>query len=230
VIPTHGESALRPRRWPVARGHRRCTSAGPGWVLWRKRRGAARCSRRLAVARHQWRMWRHLWRVQMARMDRRAPVEWRMTNSPWEVPASRWLGWSPWLWDRRELVQWCLGGCHVGQKSPIVQHAQESTELTGRLGWVAVLEMGHSFFQRFGTLGGHLISNEGDLVCSKDTSLGWWGSCTSQVSRKEPVGVARALQVTGIKRRCQQWSIVMSGRRCASGSTWRGTRIGRMEW
>jgi hypothetical protein len=34
---------------------------------------------------------------------------------------------------------------------------------------VAVLEMGHSFFQRLGTLGGHLVSEEGDLGCSKDT-------------------------------------------------------------
>jgi hypothetical protein len=49
----------------------------------------------------------------------------------------------------------------VGQKSPAeVEHSQESTELTGGLGRVAVLEMGHSLFQRVGTLGGHLVTEE----------------------------------------------------------------------
>jgi hypothetical protein len=44
------------------------------------------------------------------------------------------------------VVQWCLGGHHVRHKSPIeVQHAEKLTELTGYLGRVAVLEMGHSF-------------------------------------------------------------------------------------
>jgi hypothetical protein len=33
---------------------------------------------------------------------------------------------------------------------------------------MAVLEMGHSFFQSLGTLGGHLVTEEGDLRCSKD--------------------------------------------------------------
>jgi hypothetical protein len=56
-----------------------------------------------------------------------------------------------------------------GQKSPIeVKHAKKSTELTGGLGRVAVLEAGHSFFQKLGTLGGHLITEEGDLGCSDD--------------------------------------------------------------
>jgi hypothetical protein len=59
------------------------------------------------------------------------------------------------------IMQWCQGGRrHVGQKSLIeVQHAQKSTEITGGLGWVVVLEMGHSFFQRLGTL----VTEEGGL-------------------------------------------------------------------
>jgi hypothetical protein len=32
---------------------------------------------------------------------------------------------------------------------------------------VAVLEMGHSFFQRLGTFGEHLVTEEGDFGCSK---------------------------------------------------------------
>jgi hypothetical protein len=61
----------------------------------------------------------------------------------------------------------------VGQKSLIdVQHAQKLTGLTGCLELVAVLEMDQSFFQRLGTLGEHLVADEVDLRCSKDTSLG----------------------------------------------------------
>jgi hypothetical protein len=57
----------------------------------------------------------------------------------------------------------------VRQKSPIeIQHAQKSTELTGGLGRMAVLEVVNSLFQRLGTLGGHLVTEEGDLGCSKD--------------------------------------------------------------
>jgi hypothetical protein len=57
----------------------------------------------------------------------------------------------------------------VGQESPvIVQHAQETAELTGGFGRLAFLKVGHSFFQRFGALGGHLITEEGDLTCSED--------------------------------------------------------------
>jgi hypothetical protein len=49
-----------------------------------------------------------------------------------------------------------------------VHHVQKSTELTGGLGRLAVLEMGHSFFQRLETLGGHLVTVEGVLVCPED--------------------------------------------------------------
>jgi hypothetical protein len=69
----------------------------------------------------------------------------------------------------QNVVQWCLSGRSVGQKSPVeVQHAQKSTELTGGLWRVAVLEMGHSLFQRLRTFGGHLVTEEGDLGCSQD--------------------------------------------------------------
>jgi hypothetical protein len=58
----------------------------------------------------------------------------------------------------------------VGQISPVeVQHAQETAELTGGLGRMAVLEMGYSFFLRFGIFDGHLVTEEGDLDCSEDT-------------------------------------------------------------
>jgi hypothetical protein len=33
---------------------------------------------------------------------------------------------------------------------------------------VAVLEIGHSFIQRLGALGRHLVTEEGDLGCPKD--------------------------------------------------------------
>jgi hypothetical protein len=57
----------------------------------------------------------------------------------------------------------------VGQKSPVeVQHAQKSTELTGGLWMVAVLEMGHSPFQKLRTFGEHLVTEEGNLEYSKD--------------------------------------------------------------
>jgi hypothetical protein len=66
------------------------------------------------------------------------------------------------------VVQWCLGGRSVGQKSPVeVEHAQKLTELTGGLWRVAVLEMGHSLFQRLRTFGGHLVTEENNLGCLK---------------------------------------------------------------
>jgi hypothetical protein len=34
---------------------------------------------------------------------------------------------------------------------------------------VAALEMGNSFIQRLVTLGGHLVTEEGDFGCSRDT-------------------------------------------------------------
>jgi hypothetical protein len=56
----------------------------------------------------------------------------------------------------------------MGQKSPIeVQNVQETTELTGDLRKRAVLKMCHSFLQWSGSLRGHLVSEKGDLVCSK---------------------------------------------------------------
>jgi hypothetical protein len=70
----------------------------------------------------------------------------------------------------RKVVQWCLGGRLLGQKSYInVQHAQKSAELTGGLGMLAVLELCHLFFQRLGTFNGYLVTEEGDFGCSKDT-------------------------------------------------------------
>jgi hypothetical protein len=65
---------------------------------------------------------------------------------------------------QENVIQWCLGGSHVGQKSPVeVHHAQKSTELTGILWRVAVLGVGHSFFQRLETLGRHTVPEEGEL-------------------------------------------------------------------
>jgi hypothetical protein len=67
------------------------------------------------------------------------------------------------------VVKWWLVCRRVGQKSPIeVKHAQETAELTGGLGRETVLEVGYSFFQRLGTLGGQLATEEGDLGCSED--------------------------------------------------------------
>jgi hypothetical protein len=67
------------------------------------------------------------------------------------------------------VVQWCLGGRSLGQKSPVeIQHAQKSTKLTGGLWRVAVLEMGHSLVQRLRTFGGHFVTEVGNLGCSED--------------------------------------------------------------
>jgi hypothetical protein len=67
------------------------------------------------------------------------------------------------------VVQWCLGGRSVGQKSPVdFQHAQNSTELTGVDCSVEVLEMGHLLFQRLRTFGAQLITEDGDLGYSED--------------------------------------------------------------
>jgi hypothetical protein len=57
----------------------------------------------------------------------------------------------------------------VGRKSPVeFQCAQETAGLTGDLGRFAVLKMGYSFYQRFGILGGRLVTEEEDLGCSED--------------------------------------------------------------
>jgi hypothetical protein len=54
-------------------------------------------------------------------------------------------------------------------KSPVVvQHAQETAELTGGFRRLAFLKVGHSFFQRLEALGGHLMTEEGDFTCSED--------------------------------------------------------------
>jgi hypothetical protein len=56
------------------------------------------------------------------------------------------------------------------QKSLVeVQQAQKMAELTGSLGRVAVQEIGYCFFQSSGTLGGYLVTEEGDLGCSEDS-------------------------------------------------------------
>jgi hypothetical protein len=68
--------------------------------------------------------------------------------------------------------------------------------MTGSLVRGAVLKMGHSFLQWSGTLRGHLVTEEGDLGYSKDTSPGWLGSRTSKAGRGEPPDVARALRAT----------------------------------
>jgi hypothetical protein len=41
-------------------------------------------------------------------------------------------------------------------------------ELTGFLWRVAVVEMGHSLFQRLRTFGGHLVTEDGNFRCSED--------------------------------------------------------------
>jgi hypothetical protein len=100
-------------------------------------------------------------------MDRGGPVEWRVRSLEELRRPGDGLG----AFDSdtgESVVQWCLGGRRVGQKSPIeVHHAQKSTELTGGLGRGAVLEVGHSFFQRLGTFGRHLVTKDGDLRCSE---------------------------------------------------------------
>jgi hypothetical protein len=45
-------------------------------------------------------------------------------------------------------------------------------DLTGGLWRVAVLVMGHSFFQRLRTLSRHLVTEEGDLGCWEDALRG----------------------------------------------------------
>jgi hypothetical protein len=67
---------------------------------------ARRC-RHVAAARHPWRKWRRLWRVQVARLARGAPVAWHVTRlactlrRPCGVPATRQWGESLWFWGRR---------------------------------------------------------------------------------------------------------------------------------
>jgi hypothetical protein len=57
----------------------------------------------------------------------------------------------------------------VGQKLPVVvQHTQETAELTVGFERLAFLKVGCSFFQRLGALGRLLITKEDDLVCSED--------------------------------------------------------------
>jgi hypothetical protein len=83
----------------------------------------------------------HLGRVQVAGMDRNAPVEWRVTNSlaliedleKYRPPSDgvRALEYGA----GENVVQWCLGGRLVRHESPIeVQHAQKSAVLTDGLG------------------------------------------------------------------------------------------------
>jgi hypothetical protein len=61
----------------------------------------------------------------------------------------------------------------MGQESHVeIHYAQKSTELAGSLWRVAAVEIGHSFFHRLGTLGRHLVTEEGDLGCPKG-SLRW---------------------------------------------------------
>jgi hypothetical protein len=68
-----------------------------------------------------------------------------------------------------EIVKRRLVCRRLGQKSPVeVQYAQETAGLTGGLGSLAVLKIGYSFFQRLGTLGGHLVTKEQDPGCSED--------------------------------------------------------------
>jgi hypothetical protein len=59
---------------------------------------------------------------------------------------------------------------HVGQESPVeVNHSHKPTELANSLWRVAVLEIGQSFVQTLGTLGRHLVTEESDLGCPKDS-------------------------------------------------------------
>jgi hypothetical protein len=77
------------------------------------------------------------------------PVEWSVTNSPCTVrrpsgvPAFRRSGDGVSSVDSgagENVVKWCLVRRRVVQKSPVdVQHAQETAELTGCLGSLAVL-------------------------------------------------------------------------------------------
>jgi hypothetical protein len=83
-----------------------------------------------------------------------APVELRVTNSHalFECPEElRCQGDGVGALDSgtgENVVQWFLRGRPLGQKLPIeIQHAQKSTELTGGLWSLTVLEMGHWFFQ-----------------------------------------------------------------------------------
>jgi hypothetical protein len=70
----------------------------------------------------------------------------------------------------KNVMKRCMGGSGVRQKSPIeIQHAQEAAELTCGVRKGTVLEMSHSIFERSGTLGGHLVTEEGNLGCSEDT-------------------------------------------------------------
>jgi hypothetical protein len=83
----------------------------------------------------------------------------------------------------------------VGQKSPVVvQHAQETAELTCGFGKLEFLTVSHSFFQRLGALDGHLITVEGDLTCSEDT-LHWVDE--DPVLLKSVESVTRAPRETG---------------------------------
>jgi hypothetical protein len=71
-----------------------------------------------------------------------------------------------------DIAKWWLGNSGMGKSPVAVQHAQEAAEPTGSLGKGAVLKVGYSFFQRSGTLSGHLLTKEGDLVCSKNALHG----------------------------------------------------------
>jgi hypothetical protein len=67
-----------------------------------------------------------------------------------------------------DIEKWCLMCYRVRQESPeIVQHAQETAELTCGFGRLAFLKVGHSFFQRLGALSRHLIIKENDFGYSE---------------------------------------------------------------
>jgi hypothetical protein len=105
--------------------------------------------------------------------------------------------------------------------------------------------MGHSFLQWSGTLGGHLVTEEGDLGCFEDAlRRSWLGSRASVADRKEFVDVALALRETGRKRgchpskrsrslvpaRCRPWIVEMFVRGFLGRRTWKETRISQMKW
>jgi hypothetical protein len=74
------------------------------------------------------------------------------------------------------------------QKSPVVvHHAQETAKLTGGFGRLVVLKASYSFFQRLGTLSGHLITEEDALRRFQEDS----------VLLNSVEGVARVPQETG---------------------------------
>jgi hypothetical protein len=105
--------------------------------------------------------------------------------------------------SREGVAKWSLVCRRVGQKSPIEDYAQETAELTGGLGRLAVLKMDHSFFQRLGARGGHLVNEEGDLGCSEDALRRVDEDPIPLKSVEEPVDVVRVPRETGRKWECR---------------------------